>query len=263
MLAKLMALGTMHIKEYDIYKSNFYLFTLNRIVEVVVYICVWQAIYTQTGTAGGFSISQMITYYILSVALAPIAIWGLNEDIAHSIRNGQIQRELLSPISYLQYYFGIYIGEMRFALKVGIATFVVCTIIWGVVMPSSLVALLAGIILILLGIPILYFLQMIIGITGFYTNSIWGMNILKKAIICIFAGMIAPINLFPEWFQVVANILPFQEVVYTPIYLYLGQIPIGEIGGIIIKQIIWIAILYILTKVFFHQAVKKVTINGG
>ena len=172
MLAKLMALGTMHIKEYGIYKSNFYLFTLNRIVEVVVYICVWQAIYTQTGTAGGFSISQMITYYILSVALAPIAIWGLNEDIAHSIRNGQIQRELLSPISYLQYYFGIYIGEMRFALKVGIATFVVCTIIWGVVMPSSLVALLAGIILILLGIPILYFLQMIIGITGFYTNSI-------------------------------------------------------------------------------------------
>lgn len=89
------------------------------------------------------------------------------------------------------------------------------------------------------------------------------MNILKKAIICIFAGTIAPINLFPEWFQVVANILPFQEVVYTPIYLYLGQIPIGEIGGIIIKQIIWIAILYILTKVFFHQAVKKVTINGG
>ena len=44
MLKSIMALGKMQFKQYNIYKSNFYLFTLNRIVEVVVYIFVWQAI---------------------------------------------------------------------------------------------------------------------------------------------------------------------------------------------------------------------------
>lgn len=263
MLAKIMALGAMHKKEYEIYKSNFYLFTVNRIVEVVVYICVWQAIYAQTGQAGGFTIEQMITYYILVISLVPITNWGINEEIAHSIRNGQIQKELLSPISYFQYYFGIYIGEMRFALKVGIATFIICMIIWGMVAPASFLALLTAILLIILGLPILYFLQMIVGIIGFYTNSIWGMQILRKAVTSIFAGMIAPISLFPQWFQTIANLLPFKEIVYTPIYLYLGQVQVNQIGIVIVKQIIWIAILYVITKVFFNHAIKKVTVNGG
>ena len=45
----------MKFKEYNIYKSNFWLFTLNRIVEVIVYIFVWKAIFAQTGNAGGFT----------------------------------------------------------------------------------------------------------------------------------------------------------------------------------------------------------------
>ena len=71
MLKSIMALGKMQFKQYNIYKSNFYLFTLNRIVEVVVYIFVWQAIYNQTGNAGGLTIAQMVTYYILVVTLGP------------------------------------------------------------------------------------------------------------------------------------------------------------------------------------------------
>ena len=48
MLKSMLALGKMQFNQYNIYKSNFYLFTLNRIVETVVYIFVWQAIYNQT-----------------------------------------------------------------------------------------------------------------------------------------------------------------------------------------------------------------------
>ena len=108
MLKSIMALGKMQFKQYNIYKSNFYLFTLNRIVEVVVYIFVWQAIYNQTGNAGGLTIAQMVTYYILVVTLGPISLWGINEDMAHSIRNGRINKELLNPITYFQYYFGLF-----------------------------------------------------------------------------------------------------------------------------------------------------------
>lgn len=263
MLGKIFALSSIYKKEYDTYKLNFYLFTFNRIVEVTVYIFVWQAIYSQTGDAGGFTIAQMITYYILVISLLPIAIWGINEDIAYSIKNGQIHQELLSPISYFQYYFGIFIGEMRFALLIGIATFIICSVIWGIVAPASIASLLVAVLLILLGMPILYFIQMIVGIIAFYTNSIWGMQILRQAIISIFSGMIAPLTLFPNWFQTIANLLPFKEIIYTPIYLYLGQVSVSEVGFIVIKQIIWIVILYLFTKAFFHHAVKNVTVNGG
>ena len=153
----------MHFKEYSIYKSNFYLFTLNRIVEVIVYIFVWQAIYSQTGDAGGFTIAQMVTYYILVVAIGPIVNWGINEDMAHSIRNGRINKELLNPITYFQYYFGVNLGEICFAIVVGLATFIVCAIFWSVLLPVSILNFILFIIVVLLGIPITFFLQMIVG----------------------------------------------------------------------------------------------------
>ena len=89
------------------------------------------------------------------------------------------------------------------------------------------------------------------------------MQILRKAIISIFSGIIAPITLFPMWFQNLANILPFKELIYTPINIWLGQITINDIYFVIIKQVIWVVILYILARIFFNHAIKKITINGG
>ena len=263
MLKSIMALARIHFNELNIYKSNFYLFTLNRIVEVVVHIFVWQAIYNQTGDAGGFTIAQMITYYILVVTISPISLWGINENMARSIRNGKINKELLNPITYFQYYFGINLGEIAFALIVGIAVFVVCNIFWGVSLPASMTNFILFVIVILLGLPITFFLQMIVGTAGFYTNSIWGMQILRKAVISIFSGLVAPITLFPMWFQNLTNVLPFKELIYTPISIWLGQVPMSDMFFIILKQVIWGIILYIIAKVFFNHAVKKITINGG
>lgn len=263
MLKTMLELGKIHFKEYTIYKSNFYLFTLNRLVEVVVYLFVWQAIYTQTGNAGGFTIEQMITYYILVVSLSSIAMWGINEDMSHAIKSGKINKELLSPISYFKYYFGIYLGEVAFAIPVSVATFILCSIFWQIAMPAGTINLILFLLVIILILPISFFIQMIIGTVGFYTNSIWGMQILRKSIISIFSGLIAPLTLFPEWFQKIANILPFKEFIYTPINIYLGRIPLNEIGFIMLKLIAWIAILYLIAKIFFNHAVKNITVNGG
>ncbi len=263
MLKSMIQLAKMQFNQYTIYKSNFYLFTLNRIVEIIVYVFVWQAIYNQTGSSGGFTLNQMVTYYILAIAFSSIATWGINEDMAHSIRNGQINKELLNPVTYFEYYFGINLGEMLFAAVVGIATFGICAIFWNLVLPVSILNLALCMFVIILGIPITFFIQVIVGTVGFYTNSIWGMQKLRKAIIMIFSGIIAPITLFPVWFQNLSKFLPFKELIYTPINIWLGQISYNEIIFIIIKQMTWGFILYVIAKLFFNHAVKNITINGG
>ena len=105
----------------------------------------------------------MVTYYILALSFSSIAIWGINEDMAHSIRNGQINKELLNPITYFKYYFGMNLGELAFATVVGIATFVLCAIFWQLVLPVNLIDFILCILIILLGIPITFFIQMIVG----------------------------------------------------------------------------------------------------
>lgn len=263
MLKSMIALARMQFKQYSIYKSNFWLFTLNRLVEIIVYIFVWQAIYNQTGNSGGFSMTQMITYYILVTSLRPLALWGINQDMAYSIRSGELNRELLNPITYFQYYFGVNLGELGFGLIVGIGAFIICSLFWNVLIPVTIINFILFIVVILLGIPITFFLQMIVGTVGFYSSSIFGMQILRTSTISIFSGIIAPITLFPDWFQKIANILPFKDLVYTPINIWLGQISINEIIIIIAKLIIWGILLYLIARTFFNHAVKKVTINGG
>ncbi len=263
MLKTMLALAKMQFKDYNIYKSNFYLFTLNRIVEVIVYIFVWKAIYNQTGDSGAFSLSQMVTYYILAISFSSIATWGVNETMAHSIRNGQINKELLNPISYFNYYFGINLGEIAFATVIGITTFIICSIFWKLTLPANIIDFGLCLLVILLGIPTTFFIQMIVGTIGFYTNSIWGMQILRKAIIQIFSGIIAPISMFPLWFQELSKFLPFKELIYTPVNIWLGQVTYEQVMFVIIKQILWGIILYAIAKLFFNHAVKKLTINGG
>ena len=263
MLISMITLAKMQFKQYNIYKSNFYLWTLNRLVEVVVYIFVWQAIYDQTAISGGFELSQMITYYILVASISSFACWGINEEMAYSIRSGNINKELLNPISYFKYYFGMNLGEMAFAIVVGFATFVICSVLWPVTLPVNVWYFIMFFIVMILGIPVTFFLQMIVGTVGFYSSSIWGMQILRKAVISIFSGMIAPITLFPNWFQRLSDILPFKDLIYTPINIWLGQISANEILFVIVKLIIWGILLYFIAKTFFNHAVKKVTINGG
>ena len=195
--------------------------------------------------------------------IKPFALWGINEDIAHSIRNGNISKELLNPMTYFQYCFGVNLGEMAFAFVVGLASFIVCSILWGITLQFNLLNFILAVIIILVGIIISFFMQMIVGTVGFYSSSIWGMQILKKAIISIFSGIIAPLTLFPEWFQKIANILPFKELIYTPVNVLMGNIELNQIWIIIVKQILWVFITYGIAKIFFNHSIKKVTINGG
>lgn len=255
------ASNTIRIRFYKSY--DLILYVMNFLVEVIVYIAVWQGIYENGSQMEGMNIHQMTTYYILVVSLAAITYWGMNEEIGISITKGEIHRDLLNPLSYFQYNFGKKIGDFVQAVVVGLATFFICHFIWGALMPASIIHLIIFGIMILFSTIILYFFEMIIGMCAFYTNMLWGMEILKRSILMILSGAIAPITLFPQWLQTINQFLPFQEVMYVPINVYLGLQDMTQIPFIIGKQIIWIILLYLLAKVFFNKAIKHITINGG
>ena len=211
----------------------------------------------------GMNFEQITTYYVLVVSLSPIISWGVNETIGRAIREGEVLRELLNPVSYFTYYFGIRVGELGESVLVGILTFIICAMLFSILLPQSILNLLFFIIIVFLSVITIYFFEIILGMTAFYTDSIWGIEILKRSILHIFSGMIAPIELFPETLQKIANILPFKDFIYTPINIYFGNLSNIEILGVILKLCVWIAIFYVIAKIVFKRAIKNITINGG
>ena len=263
MFKKIFAIAKQYANECLYYRFDLLLYVFNFIVEITIYVFIWMAIYSNNTLNLNMSIQQITTYYILVVSLNPIIFWGINEEIGHAIREGEILRELLNPISYFSYYFGMKIGELIESVIVGAITFIVCILLFGVMLPQSILNLLFFIIVVLLGVFLVYFFEIILGMTAFYTNSIWGIEMFKRSILSIFSGVIAPITLFPDFLQKIANILPFKDCIYTPINIYFGQLTSTDIFYVIIKQCVWILIFYIIAKIFFNKAIKNITINGG
>lgn len=263
MISKIWSIAKQDAKEGLYYRFDLFLYIFNFIVEVTVYIFIWLAIYKNGNQILDMSFEQVTTYYCLVVSLSPIVNWGINELMGISIREGEILRELLNPISYFSYYFGIRIGELIESLIVGIITFGICALLFGVLLPKGILNFIFFVLVICLAVIVIYFFELIIGMIAFYTNSIWGIEILKRAILSVFSGMIAPINLFPEFLQKIANILPFKDCIYTPINIYFGELTNVEILQVILKQSVWIVILYIISKILFNKAVKNITVNGG
>ncbi len=263
MFSKIWDIAKQNAKEGLYYRFDLLLYIFNFIVQITVYVFIWLAIYNNGNQILGMSFEKITTYYCLVVSLSPIINWGINEMMGVSIREGEILRELLNPISYFQYYFGIRIGELIEASIVGFLTFVICSLLFGVLLPTKILDFIMFLVIVLLAIVIIYFFELIIGMSAFYTNSIWGVEIFKRAILSIFSGMIAPIGMFPEFLQKIANVLPFKDCIYTPISIYFGELSNIEILQVIFKQCIWIGIFYVVAKILFNKAVKNITINGG
>ena len=183
MISKILAIAKQNTKENLYYRFDLLLYIFNFIIEITVYIFIWLAIYKNGNEVLGMSFEQITTYYVLVVSLNPIISWGINESIGNSIREGEILREMLNPISYFNYYFGIRLGEAIEAIIVGVLTFVICAILFGVLMPAGILNFLAFILLIALAVVVVYFFELILGMTAFFTNAIWGVEVLKRAIL--------------------------------------------------------------------------------
>ena len=263
MISKIFPIAKQQAKEGLYYRFDLLLYIFNFIIEITVYVFIWLAIYNNGNQILGMSFEQVTTYYILVVSLSPIINWGINEIMGNAIREGEILRELLNPLSYFSYYFGIRMGELIESIIVGILTFGICGWLFGVLFPAGILNFVLFIIVVFLAVVVVYFFELMIGMTAFYTNSIWGVEIFKRAIFSIFSGMIAPITLFPELLQKIANILPFKDFIYTPINIYLGQLSNIEILQVVLKQCVWIVLLYVVAKILFNKAVRSVTVNGG
>lgn len=247
-----------------VYKIDNLLSIVNRIIEVSVLIFIWTAIYGNNVSINGMNLQTLIIYYSISYSLGHIMTWGINEYMSSSIKNGRINMELLYPMDYLKYFFCYKLGNvLRQLLVISIPTFVVLIVVFSINLSFNLINILFFLLITFLSILIIYFIEFIFGLMAFYTTSGWGLQVLKKSLVTILSGAIAPIEFFPSIIAKIINVLPFVDLIYSPTTTLLGLNSIDIIMIIILRQLIWIIALFIISKIIYNKAIKNVTIYGG
>ena len=99
-----------------------------------------------------------------------------------------------------------------------------------------------------------------------YTESTWGINIVKETIVLLLSGASIPLAFFPEKARIVVSYLPFRAVYDIPLSILLGKSGSDNWQGLVSLfglQVIWLVVLTAAGNLFWNCSVKKVTVNGG
>lgn len=233
-------------------------------LQIFIFYYIWMSIYGAKPLLVGVSKEQIISYIIISRILYTQITWSFIYSIGQKIYTGAIAMDFLRPVDFQ---LATYIGRMgdllAFGAMTAIPAFIIVSLALGFFIPHSLVTIGAFLFSILLALTIAFFVEFTIGIMAFYTTNSWGLQILYEALISFLSGAIIPIMFFPSWFKTIIEALPFKDMVYTPIAIYLGLIKGSAVVDAILFQAAWVVGLFVLSRTVFYFATKKITVQGG
>lgn len=239
----------------------------NLIYLVLVYF-LWKAIYASAGTdvVNGMSFTDTMIYLILATALFNFLEMFVVWDMSRSIQSGKIILDLLKPMRFREYTFWSYSGShvVLFALTF-IPTFIVVLIVTHGAIPMGL-NLLWFAVATVLALIVNFSMEMIVATICLYTESTWGINIVKETIVLLLSGASIPLAFFPEALRQVVQYLPFRAVYDIPLTILLEKNDTNTISGLLPMfglQLAWALILTLAGTLFWNYSVRKITVNGG
>lgn len=235
-------------------------------------VMVFVAFYASALTEPPMSLSQVLVYIWLGQALLVLLPWNVDKEIAEQIRSGAVAYELLRPLDLYGFWFARTLAfraapTLLRALPMLAFTYFAMPWLglgdWALPAPASMAS---GIFFIFSALATLLLstaFTMIMHVSLMWTISGEGFNRMMPGIVPLFAGLIIPLPLFPDWLQGVLFWQPFRGMADVPFRIYSGHIPpdaaLFEIG----MQLIWAVVLVYAGIALLRRARRNLVIQGG
>ena len=248
------------------FRLSMFVMIIGNILYLIVVYFLWKAIYESSGTdvVNGMTFTDTLIYLVLATALFNFMEMYFVWEMGRNIQSGKIVLDLIKPMEYRNFLFweysGTYITNFLFSF---LPTFIIVSVVTGGAIHFGM-NLVYFILSVILAISINYSIDFFVGTICLYTESIWGINIMKQVVVLLFSGATIPIAFFPETLKNVAYALPFQSIFNAPLSLLLSDAPdtalLTQTFGL---QIFWVVFMFLLDKVFWKFSLRKITVNGG
>jgi ABC-2 type transport system permease protein len=247
-----------------IYRFGFLFTILGNIVYMAVTYYLWRSIYANSVTLRGMTFHETFLYVALGSAIFILLKTYVDWYMSFEIREGFIAIYLTKPVDYQLYTLSVALGSMLMNLSaITIPTILMLVFVFKVPFEIGPGLFLFPVSL-FLAFLISFNLDYFIGVIGFYSESIWGMSITKEIIVTALSGALIPLQFFPDWLQKILLVLPFQAIYNTPLMMVTrpnqGWDILLPMLGI---QVIWVAATFVISRLFYQQAVKVVRVAGG
>lgn len=236
----------------------FYWMLLN-IFPVIAFLFVWWNVYEQVDTIQGYTLPMMMTYYVITRLINRTISTYSEIEIAREIKEGEINKHLLKPMSYFTYKFGERLGIrlitliINIPLYIGIFFFFHQYFILTIDLTTGLL-LLANI---LLSIHLFFLISYFFGMTAFFLTETHALFGIKDHLISILAGGLFPLQLLSPNIRDILYILPFPYFYSFPMDIYFHAISNTTIIRGFSIEVIWICIMTYVVHIMWEKGIRR------
>lgn len=265
-LKKYLTLTRAGIIESLQFRLAMFVIVVGNVLYLTLVYFLWKSIYASAGTdvVNGMTFSDTLIYLVLATALFNFMEMYTVWEMGRNIQSGKIVLDLLKPMSYRKYLFWSYSGSFVINFfSTFLPTFIIVAVLTHGAVPIG-INLLWFVISAVLAITINFSIDFIVGTVCLYTESIWGINIMKQVIVLLLSGATIPLAFFPEKLRKIVEFLPFQAIYNSPLTILLKRSPeLSDVMPIIGVQLMWALAMTAVGCLFWKRSLRQITVNGG
>ena len=249
-----------------VYRAGFALAIVTGAIGLLAQLYLWRAIYASAagGALAGYTLADMTPDVLVGNLLYLALDNRADHEIAADIMRGDIAINFVRPVSYpvLKFFTSLPVSLTNLVL-VGLPLCAAGALLFGLRAPSALDGLLFGASA-ALSLLVSFLINALVGAVAFGTTNIWGVQIIKTALVGILSGYLIPLSFFGATLQAVGALLPFRQMIAAPLTLFLGKYD-GVWGALAIigQQALWVLLLAGLCALVWQRLARRLEVLGG
>lgn len=258
-----MELARVHILRAYMYRFNVVVAFLMSGITIYLLTVVWRSAYGEQRVVDGIALEQMLVYLTIANLQVRFLSQEVDEDIRDRIREGQIAFDLNRPAAYPGQLIAGAVGDMVGALPFLVVAIPVAAIAGELRPPDSVAIGLAYLASLLLAWIVAVQLNLVIGLTAFWTLEMTGFQMIYRLVANFATGALIPLWFMPDAVAAAVRILPFQAIAFIPVSIYVGAPATGGIPTALGLQALWIGLLTLGIRWIWTRAIRHTVIQGG
>lgn len=256
------------LKSQMAYRGAHFIFMFISTFGVFISYFLWTAIYgsSSAGMLGGLSYSEMVVYIFMAYVTGFTAV-SLSEWVAYDVVKGTVAMQLIKPMDYRLSLVSRATGLMLYRFLAPSVWIWIGMEVYKFFVMGGAFTPISNVLFYLLSCIMSFLIYVLfdfcIGMVAFFTNYVFGLYMVKESLMSFLTGQLIPLSFFPGIVQKLFEFLPFSSMVYTPVMIYLGKYSGYDLAFVLLRQLVWVGLLYGLGSLIWRLVVKRLTVLGG
>jgi ABC-2 type transport system permease protein len=231
------------------------------IVPVGIQLMLWYAIFQSGNTThfAGMDYPELLAYTWTSLLFSQIRGGDYDFELIEQIRTGTLSNFLLRPVGVVEFVFFQGFGEKLYTALVCLFFGLIATIFTKL----TVIHLLMGLFLAILGNMIAYLLGASLAAAAFYWENAFAVLMVKNMVVSLLCGEVLPLSIVPEKYSFIWKSTPFYLFVYGPTQIALGKWDTHQFYAEVGFALLWIFGFWAALKLLWTYSINRYQGIGG